>query len=72
MRFAKRLASISAGRGHRALSGRGRFGQRISSATAPGLGSVRDILDPRVAYQTQLKMDGVMFAAGPIASDDPQ
>ena len=29
-------------------------------------------LDPHVAYQTQLERDGVMFAAGPFASEDEQ
>jgi uncharacterized protein len=29
-----------------------------------------DALDPHVAHQTRLEMDGTMFAAGPLATDD--
>ncbi|MDV3129940.1 YciI family protein [Mycobacterium sp. 21AC1] len=42
----------------------------ISSKPVAGLGPILDLLEPHVAYQTQLERDGVMFAAGPLANDD--
>lgn len=44
----------------------------LVSEPTNGLGPVLENLDPHVAYQTQLERDGVMFAAGPLASEDQQ
>lgn len=42
----------------------------ISSRPTNGLQPVLDALDEHIAYQTRLERDGVMFAAGPLASED--
>ena len=42
----------------------------VFSEPTDGLGPVMDTLDPHVAHQTRLEMDGTMFAAGPLATDD--
>jgi uncharacterized protein YciI len=42
----------------------------ISSQPTSGLQPVLDALDEHIAYQTRLERDGVMFAAGPLASED--
>lgn len=42
----------------------------ISSKPTNGLGPVLEMMEPHVAYQTQLERDGVMFAAGPLANED--
>jgi uncharacterized protein len=44
----------------------------VSSKPTDGLGPVLANLDPHVAYRTRLELDGVMFAAGPLAGDDLQ
>ena len=44
----------------------------VFSEPTDGLGPVMDTLDPHVAHQTRLEMDGTMFAAGPLATDDEQ
>jgi uncharacterized protein YciI len=44
----------------------------VSSKPTEGLAPVLANLDPHVAYQTKLEADGIMFAAGPLASDDLQ
>ncbi|MBB5166317.1 YciI family protein [Mycobacterium sp. AZCC_0083] len=42
----------------------------ISSKPTNGLGPVLQNLEEHIAYQTKLERDGIMFAAGPLASDD--
>lgn len=42
----------------------------ISSRPTSGLQPILDVLDEHIAYQTKLERDGVMFAAGPLASED--
>jgi uncharacterized protein YciI len=42
----------------------------ISSKPANGLGPILDNLEEHLAYQTKLEQDGIMFAAGPLASED--
>lgn len=44
----------------------------VFSEPTNGLGPVLDNLDPHVEHQTRLELDGIMFAAGPFASDDEQ
>ncbi|ODU06438.1 MAG: hypothetical protein ABS81_04330 [Pseudonocardia sp. SCN 72-86] len=44
----------------------------VFSEPTNGLGPVLENLDPHVAHQTELERNGVMFAAGPFASDDQQ
>jgi len=44
----------------------------VFSEPTDGLGPVLECLDEHVRYQTTLEHDGVMFAAGPFASDDQQ
>ena len=44
----------------------------VFSQPTNGLGPVLENLDPHVAHQTELERQGVMFAAGPFASDDEQ
>ena len=44
----------------------------VFSEPTNGLGPVLEYLDPHVQHQTKLETDGVMFAAGPFASDDEQ
>jgi uncharacterized protein YciI len=44
----------------------------VSSTPTNGLDPILANLDPHVEYQKKLERDGVMFAAGPIASDDLQ
>ncbi|CAL9464415.1 YciI family protein [Streptomyces sp. enrichment culture] len=44
----------------------------VTSTPANGLSPVLDNLEPHVAYQTELEVAGVMFAAGPLASPDLQ
>lgn len=44
----------------------------VFSEPTNGLGPVLENLDPHVAHQTRLEAEGVMFAAGPFASDDEQ
>jgi uncharacterized protein len=42
----------------------------ISSKPTNGLGPILDNLEEHLAYQTKLEHDGIMFAAGPLASED--
>lgn len=42
----------------------------ISSKPTHGLRPILDNLEEHLAYQTKLERDGIMFAAGPLASDD--
>jgi uncharacterized protein len=42
----------------------------ISSKPTDGLGPILDNLEEHLAYQTKLERDGIMFAAGPLASED--
>jgi hypothetical protein len=44
----------------------------VFSEPTDGLGPVMDTLDPHVEHQTRLELDGTMFAAGPLATDDEQ
>jgi uncharacterized protein YciI len=44
----------------------------VFSQPTSGIGPVMEVIDPHVAYQTQLELDGTMFAAGPLATDDEQ
>ncbi|MEV6898940.1 YciI family protein [Amycolatopsis sp. NPDC051372] len=44
----------------------------VVSTPTNGLGPVLENLDPHVEYQTKMEREGVMFAAGPFASDDLQ
>lgn len=44
----------------------------VSSRPTNGLGPVLASLDPHVEYQTGLEREGIMFAAGPLASEDLQ
>jgi hypothetical protein len=44
----------------------------VSSQPTNGLGPVLANLDPHIKYQTRLELDGIMFAAGPLASEDLQ
>ena len=44
----------------------------VSSTPTQGLGPVLENLDGHVEHQTRLEVSGVMFAAGPLASDDLQ
>ena len=44
----------------------------ISSKPTNGLGPINEVLDEHVKFQTKLEVDGVMFAAGPLASEDLQ
>ncbi|GAA1687604.1 hypothetical protein GCM10009765_41370 [Fodinicola feengrottensis] len=41
----------------------------VFSTPTNGLGPVLENLDPHVAYQTKMELEGVMFAAGPFAGD---
>ena len=42
----------------------------VSSKPTTGLGPILAALEEHIAYQTKLERDGVMFAAGPLASED--
>jgi uncharacterized protein len=42
----------------------------ISSTPTNGLGPVLQKLNEHIEYQTSLERDGIMFAAGPLASED--
>jgi uncharacterized protein len=42
----------------------------ISSKPTNGLGAILNNLEEHLAYQTKLERDGIMFAAGPLASED--
>jgi uncharacterized protein YciI len=42
----------------------------ISSKPTNGLGPILDNLEEHLAWQTKLERDGIMFAAGPLASED--
>jgi uncharacterized protein len=42
----------------------------ISSKPTDGLAPILDNLEEHLAYQTKLERDGIMFAAGPLASED--
>lgn len=44
----------------------------VFSEPTAGLGPIREHIDRHLAYQAQLEVDGTMFAAGPVASDDEQ
>lgn len=44
----------------------------VSTTPINGLGPILENLEEHVAYQTKLELDGVMFAAGPLASEDLQ
>jgi uncharacterized protein len=44
----------------------------VFSEPTNGLGPVLANLDPHVAHQTELEKNGIMFGAGPFASDDEQ
>jgi uncharacterized protein len=44
----------------------------VFSQPTNGISPVLENLDPHVAHQTELERRGVMFAAGPFASDDEQ
>ena len=44
----------------------------ISSKPTNGLGPIMKVLDEHVKFQTKLEVDGIMFAAGPLASEDLQ
>ena len=44
----------------------------ISSKPTNGLGPINKVLDEHVEFQTKLEKDGIMFAAGPLASEDLQ
>ncbi len=44
----------------------------VFSQPTNGLSKVLENLDSHVAHQTELERQGVMFAAGPFASDDEQ
>lgn len=44
----------------------------VSSTATDGIAPVMENLDPHVEWQTQLEREGVMFAAGPLATDDEQ
>lgn len=44
----------------------------VFSEPTNGLGPVLDNLDPHVEHQTRLENEGIMFAAGPFASEDEQ
>jgi uncharacterized protein YciI len=42
----------------------------ISSKPTDGLGPILQNLEQHIAYQTELERKGIMFAAGPLASED--
>jgi uncharacterized protein YciI len=42
----------------------------VFSEPTNGIGPVMEHIDPHVAHQTRLELDGTMFAAGPLATDD--
>jgi uncharacterized protein len=44
----------------------------VLSEPTNGLGPVLENLEPHVAYQTKLEIDGVMFGAGPLSDDAEQ
>ncbi|GAA1329069.1 YciI family protein [Pseudonocardia xinjiangensis] len=44
----------------------------VFSEPTNGLRPVLENLDPHVAHQTELEKNGIMFGAGPFASDDEQ
>ncbi|NEA43310.1 hypothetical protein G3I76_63545 [Streptomyces sp. SID11233] len=44
----------------------------VSSKPVNGLGPIQEVLDEHVRFQTKLEVDGTMFAAGPLASEDLQ
>ena len=44
----------------------------VSSTPTNGLGPINEVLEEHVKFQTKLEVDGVMFAAGPLASEDLQ
>jgi len=44
----------------------------VFSEPTDGIGPIMENLDPHVAHQTRLELDGTMFAAGPLATDDEQ
>ena len=44
----------------------------VSSKPTNGLGPINEVLDEHVKFQTKLEVDGTMFAAGPLASEDLQ
>ncbi len=44
----------------------------VFSTATKGIGPVMENLDPHVEWQTKLERDGIMFAAGPLSTDDEQ
>lgn len=44
----------------------------VNSRPTGGLGPVLANLDPHLQYQARMERDGIMFAAGPLASEDLQ
>jgi uncharacterized protein len=44
----------------------------VNSRPTDGLGPVLASLDRHLEYQKRLELDGIMFAAGPLAGDDLQ
>ena len=44
----------------------------VFSTATHGIGPVMENLDPHVEWQTKLEQDGIMFAAGPLSTDDEQ
>jgi len=44
----------------------------VFSQPTSGIGPIMEHLDPHVQHQTKLELDGTMFAAGPLATDDEQ
>jgi uncharacterized protein YciI len=42
----------------------------VFSEPTNGIGPIMEVIDPHVEYQTRLEMDGTMFAAGPLATED--
>jgi uncharacterized protein YciI len=44
----------------------------VFSAPTNGLGPVLENLEPHLQHQAKLEKDGIMFAAGPLASADEQ
>jgi uncharacterized protein len=44
----------------------------VNSRPTGGLGPVLASLDPHLKYQSRLEQEGIMFAAGPLASEDLQ
>jgi uncharacterized protein YciI len=44
----------------------------VFSEPTNGLGPIMEVVDEHVRYQTKLELDGVMWAAGPMATPDEQ